>query len=252
MQLDGARVLVVGASSGIGRAVATQCAAGGAYVVFAARRVEKLAEAVAAAGKHAHSLRCDVRDPDDCEAVVSRSVDLLGGLDVVVYSTAIAPLRRLRDSDAAIWRDVLITNVIGASLVCRAALKPLQESRGRIVFISASSVGRPLPGMGAYETSKAALDELVRAWRGEHPEIGLSNVAVGQTLGTDVYAQWDYDLLMELAAEWAARGYTHDNGPGAMDVNEAASAVVAAITSPIDLRYVLALPAPGSTMGDAQ
>jgi NAD(P)-dependent dehydrogenase (short-subunit alcohol dehydrogenase family) len=71
-------------------------------------------------------------------------------------------------------------------------------------------------------------------------------------LPTDVYAQWDGDLLVELSAEWAARGYTHDNGPGAMDVDEAASAVVAAITSPIDLRYVLAWPAPGSTMGDAQ
>ena len=117
-----------------------------------------------------------------------------------------------------------------------------------MVFISASSVGRPLPGMGAYETSKAALDELVRAWRSEHPEIGFCTVAVGNTLGTEVYQSWDPELLGELSAVWETRGYVHDNGPGAMTVDDCATAVLAAMTSPVDLRYVLANPAPGSTM----
>ena len=253
MELQGARILVVGASSGIGRAVALQCAAGGAGVVVAGRRVEKLDEVVSASGGHVHAAACDVRDPEQCDTVVTEAVAALGGLDCLVFSTAIDPLRRLRDTDAQLWTDVLATNVVGASLVTRAVLPHLQVStvtrRGRAVYISASSVGRPLPGMGAYETSKAALDELTRAWRSEHPEVGFSCVAVGQTLGTDVYAHWDRDLLVELSGEWAARGYTHDNGPGAMTVEECAGAVVGAITSPVDLRYVLALPAPGSTMG---
>jgi len=252
VELDGARILVVGATSGIGLAVAEQCAAGGAHVVLAGRRVDKLDAAVAAIGARAHGVRCDVREPEQCEGVVRDTVAALDGLDCLVYSTAIDPLQRLRDTDAALWADVLATNVIGASLVTRAALPHLQAcsgpGRGRAVYISASSVGRPLPGMGAYETSKAALDELTRAWRAEHPEVGFSCVAVGQTLGTDVYAQWDHQLLGELSAEWAARGYTHDNGPGAMSVAECATAVVTAITPPVDLRYVLALPAPGSTM----
>jgi hypothetical protein len=47
---------------------------------------------------------------------------------------------------------------------------------------------------------------------------------------------------------WEARGYVHDNGPGAMTVDDCATAVLTAMTSPVDLRYVLALPAPGSTM----
>ena len=143
---------------------------------------------------------------------------------------------------------MLATNVIGASLVARAALAPLRASGGRMVFISASSVGRPLPGMGAYETSKAALDELVRAWRGEHPEVGFCTVAVGNTLGTEVYQSWDPALLGELSVVWETRGYVRDNGPGAMAVDDCATAVLAAMTSPVDLRYVLANPAPGSTM----
>ena len=116
------------------------------------------------------------------------------------------------------------------------------------MFVSATSVGRPLPGMGAYETSKAALEELARAWRGEHPEIGFSTVAVGNTLGTEVTASWDPALLGELAGAWAERGYVHDNGPGAMTVAAAASAVLSVLTSPADIRYLTANPPPGSTM----
>jgi NAD(P)-dependent dehydrogenase (short-subunit alcohol dehydrogenase family) len=247
MELAGARALVVGASSGIGREVAVQLAAGGAHVVLAARRADRLADTVADLGSRASSVVCDVRDPEQCDAVVVTAVERLGGLDVVVYATAVDPLVRLIDTDLERWRQVYETNVFGASLVTRAALPALTTSGGRMVYISATSVGRPLPGMGAYETSKAALDELVRAWRGEHPEIGFCNVAVGNTLGTEVHQTWDATLLGELAPVWEARGYVHDNGPGAMSVPDCATAVVAAITSPVDLRYVVANPPPGST-----
>ena len=159
-------------------------------------------------------------NPSSASAVVRDAVEQLGGLDVVVYATAVDPLVRLVDTDAERWRTVYETNVFGASLVTRAALAPLTESGGRMIFISASSVGRPLPGMGAYETSKAALDELVRAWRGEHPEIAFCNVAVGNTLGTEVYQSWDPELLGELSPVWESRGYVHDNGPGAMSVDD--------------------------------
>src|SRR3954464_3161977 len=189
MELEGARVLVVGASSGIGREVAVQLAAAGGRVVVAARREDRLAELIVElaerGGRGAASAVCDVRDPAQCDAVVTSAVEHLGGLAAVVYATAVDPLVRLVDTDLERWRQVYETNVFGASLVTRAALAPLTASGGRMVYISATSVGRPLPGMGAYETSKAALDELVRAWRGEHPEIGFCNVAVGNTLGTE-------------------------------------------------------------------
>jgi NAD(P)-dependent dehydrogenase (short-subunit alcohol dehydrogenase family) len=252
MDLEGARVLVVGASSGIGREVAVQLGAAGARVVVAARRADRLSELIIElaerGGTGAASAVCDVRDPAECDAVVASAVQHLGGLDAVVYATAVDPLVRLVDTDLDRWRQVYETNVFGASLVTRAALAPLTESGGRMIYISATSVGRPLPGMGAYETSKAALDELVRAWRSEHPEIAFCNVAVGNTLGTEVHQTWDRDLLMELSPVWEARGYVYDNGPGAMSVPDCATAVIAAIASPVDLRYIVANPAPGSTM----
>jgi len=246
--LQDKRILVVGASSGIGRAVAVQSAQAGAHVVLAARRLDRLQEAAQAAGPTAHALACDVREAPNCAAVVDQAVELLGGLDILVYATAVDPLVRLIDADATVWQAVLSTNVIGAALVCRAAIPHLRAARGRAVFISASSVGRPLPGMGPYETSKAALDEMVRAWHGEHPEVGFSNVAVGQTLGTEVWTTWDPALMQELTTVWAERGYSFDNGPGAMSVEDAAAAVIAAMASRADLRYVVALPPAGSTM----
>ena len=248
MELTGRRVVVVGASSGIGEAVAVQAATAGARVVVAARRLERLEAVVERCGDGAAAVACDVRDPASCDALIAQSVDHLGGLDAVIYSTAIDPLARLVDTDAELWADVLTTNVVGASLVCRAAVPHLTATTGRYVFVSATSVGRPLPGMGAYETSKAALEELARAWRGEHPEIGFSTVAVGNTLGTEVTARWDPKLLGELGAVWAQRGYVDDNGPGAMTVDAAAAAVLSVLTAPAELRFVFALPPPGSTM----
>jgi NAD(P)-dependent dehydrogenase (short-subunit alcohol dehydrogenase family) len=78
MDLQGARVLVVGASSGIGREVAVQLGAGGARVVLAARRADRLADAVdaveRAGGGDAHLVACDVRDPAQCEGAVTAAV----------------------------------------------------------------------------------------------------------------------------------------------------------------------------------
>jgi NAD(P)-dependent dehydrogenase (short-subunit alcohol dehydrogenase family) len=249
MDLVGKRIVVVGASAGIGAEVAVQAAGAGATVVVAARRPDRLEQVVArCADGRALAIECDVRDPAACDSLVVRSVEQLGGLDAVVYSTAIDPLVRLVDTDAQQWSDVLSTNVIGASLVCRAAVPHLGASSGRFVFVSATSVGRPLPGMGAYETSKAALEELARAWRGEHPEVGFSTVAVGNTLGTEVTTSWDPVLLGELGGTWAERGYVHDNGPGAMTVGAAAAAVLGVLVSPAEIRYLAANPPPGSTM----
>lgn len=237
-ELTGRRVLVVGASSGIGRAVGLQAAALGARVVFAARRAERLSEAVAAAGvgAGASAVVCDVRDPEACERAVAETVDALGGLDAVVYATAVDTLVPIAEATAEVWLNTLSTNVVGASLVVRAALPHLRRSKGRVVLISASSTGRPLPAMGVYATSKAALEELVRAWRSEHRDVAFTSVRIGMTLGTEVYASWNPDVLAAVSPQWGAEGYLLDNGPDTMEVDEAASAVVAALTVPVCLR----------------
>lgn len=180
------RALVVGASSGIGRAIALALSREGAHVALAARRTELLEEAVALTEPSAGAiaLACDVRDPESCEQVVSRAVEQLDGLDVLVYATGIYPFAHLSNTDADAWRLVIETNLIGASLVTRAAMPHLEASAaGRVVFLSSisASVTPPWPGIGAYGASKAGLDRLIDAWRGEHPAVGFTKLIVGNT-----------------------------------------------------------------------
>jgi NAD(P)-dependent dehydrogenase (short-subunit alcohol dehydrogenase family) len=244
--LAGRRLLVVGASSGVGRAIGIAAAAEGARIALASRRVELLRAAVQDAGGSGLAVACDVTDQNSIEAAIQTVASELGGLDAVVYATGIDPLMRIADVDAAAWSNLFATNVTGASLVIRAALPYLHASRGRALLISSTSLGRPLPGMGAYAASKAALEELARARRSEHPEVSFSTVAIGMTLGTEVNANWDPDLLSELAPVWDGRGYLFDNGPGYMDCEQVADTVVSVLAAPTCLPYVSVLADPAT------
>jgi NAD(P)-dependent dehydrogenase (short-subunit alcohol dehydrogenase family) len=242
--LAGNRLLVVGASSGVGRAIGLAAAAAGASVAFAARRIELLKTAVDEAGTQSLAVVCDVTEPSSVVEAVEGVVKGFGGLDTVVYATGVDPLIRIADVDAEAWSNLFATNVIGASLVVRAALPYLRAVNGRAAFISATSVGRPLPGMGAYATSKAALEELARAWRSEHPEVSFSSIAIGMTLGTGVTDTWDGALLGELSTVWNERGHVFDNGPGFMQCDEVADTVVALLAAPTCLPSVSVLADP--------
>jgi NAD(P)-dependent dehydrogenase (short-subunit alcohol dehydrogenase family) len=239
------RVLVVGASSGIGRVVARMAVAQGAQVAFAARRLPLLEEAVAEAGGGV-AIRCDVRDTQSCTDVVDETVARLGGIDALVYATAVDPLVRISDADAQRWADTLATNVVGASLVCRAAMPHLSASSGRVVFVSASSIGRPVPLMGVYACSKAALEELVRAWRSEHRDVSFCSARVGSTLGTGVADSWDPELSREMGGHYANGGYDLDNGPGVMTVEDCAASIIVALTVPVCIREFTATAAAGA------
>ncbi len=247
--LKGQRLLVVGASSGIGREVGIRAAAAGARVAFTGRRRELLDEAVGEAGAGALAVRCDVTVESDVVSTVQATVEAFGGLDSVIYATAIDPLVRIADVDAATWTHLLATNVVGASLITRAALPHLREVRGRVLYISATSVGRPLPGMGAYASSKAALEELARAWRSEYRDVVFATVAVGMTLGTGVTDSWDRTLLAELSADWGPGGYLLDNGPGTMECREVADSILGVLAAPTFMPYVSVLPDPARAAG---
>jgi NAD(P)-dependent dehydrogenase (short-subunit alcohol dehydrogenase family) len=244
--IEGRRILVVGGSSGVGRSLGVQAAERGAAVAFAARRRELVAEAAEQAGGASVGLVCDVRDPDSCAAVVADTVSALGGLDALVFATAIDRLVRLRDADAADWRASLETNVVGAALVTAAALPHLRESKGRAVYVSASSIDRPLPGMGVYAATKYALETMVKGFQAEEPDLCFATVRIGSAMPTGVYESWDGELLAELSPAWTNLGYTHENGPGgAMTVEDAAASILGVVASPVWLREVTAVSDPG-------
>ncbi len=227
------RALVVGASSGIGRAVVVAMAAAGAGVVAASRRRVDDLPCVWVGG--------DVRQEGACEALVNRAVATLGGLDALVYAAGVAPLGPAAALGAGEWHDVLATNVVGAALVTAAALPALGDAGGRAAYLSSDSVVRPRPGLVPYASSKAALEALVRGWRAECPAVGFSIVRVGPTL-TPFADGWDPGLLAAYMDRWSAAGY---QAAGVCRPGDVAAQVVNVVTSPVLVEEVqVTAPAP--------
>ncbi len=213
--MAGSRTVVIGASSGLGRCLGIGLGQLGNQVALLARRRDRLESAAEQAGEGTLAIECDVTDAESCRSALAAAAEGLGGIDALVYTPGIGPLKRLQDTDAETWRTVFDTNVIGASLVTAAALPHLLESSGRALFLSSVSASQtpPWPGLGAYAVSKAALDKLVEAWRGEHPEVAFTRVIVGECGGgegeamSEFASSWDGDLLGDVVSSWISRGY---------------------------------------------
>jgi NAD(P)-dependent dehydrogenase (short-subunit alcohol dehydrogenase family) len=207
------KVVVVGASSGLGRCIGIGLAQRGAHVALLARRRDMLDAAAQEAGHDAIAIECDVTDEASCRVAVAEAAAELDGIDGLVYAPAVGPLARIADTDADTWRRTFDTNVIGATVVTSAAIGALTESGGTAVYLSSvsASLTPPWPGLAAYGVSKAALDRLVEAWRVEHPTVAFSRVVVGDCAGgegdamTQFANNWDTDLAMTLGQEWVAR-----------------------------------------------
>lgn len=199
----GLRLLVVGASSGIGHAVASSAAERGAKVAVAARRIDLLRTLADTIGGAAFEL--DVEDPAAINRVVSGAAQALGGLDAVVFTSTVIPFAYIEDTDVATWLHAFSVNTVGANNVLRAAVGHLSQN-GVVLIASSHDVGRPRAGVAAYSASKAALDEILHSWRSEHPELSVVRVGVGPTEDTEILRGADRDLLDQLLKTWVAQG----------------------------------------------
>jgi NAD(P)-dependent dehydrogenase (short-subunit alcohol dehydrogenase family) len=235
MSTERRRVVVVGGSSGLGRSIGIGLAQDGMHVAFLARRGGRLERAAAEAGAGAVAIACDVTDEESCAAAIARCVEELGGIDALVYSTAVFMLAPLEEVCAADWLKLMSTNVIGAALITSAALPYLRESAGSAVYLSSvsASLTPPWPMAGAYIASKAALDKLVEAWRAEQPGVGFTRLTVGDSLGGEGDSRsglpglLDADTLARASAEWMSLGYMNGNLVDVDDVIGAMRAVLA-------------------------
>jgi NAD(P)-dependent dehydrogenase (short-subunit alcohol dehydrogenase family) len=240
--LAGRRILVVGASSGIGRGVGTLGGRAGASLALVGRRRELLEDAAREAGAGSVAVVGDVRDEASCAAAVDAAAAELGGLDAIVYAAAHMGAGYVVETGAAEWHEAFATNVVGAALVTRFALPHLVASRGRAVYLSSDSVLRPRPGVLPYVSSKAALDSVIGGLREEVPEVEFTRVLVGPTHGTDIASRWDPALRTRLKEIWAAGGWLDDTR---MTIDECASEVLHVLASPVHVADVLLQPVVG-------
>lgn len=229
--MDGTRVLVVGASSGVGAAVARLADAQGARVAISARRADTLAEMVSSSQAMV-AVPGDVRQEASARSIVQGACEALGGLDAVVYTVGVSPLQPLATATAGQWREVLEANLVGAAMVSAAAAPHLLESGGRLLLLSSKSVRRPFPDLTLYATSKFALDGLIRCLPGEFPGLRVTRVVVGNTEGTDFTASWDPEALGEAVVRWEAAGVLSDGAMSTMQPEDVAASICHVITSP--------------------
>jgi NAD(P)-dependent dehydrogenase (short-subunit alcohol dehydrogenase family) len=250
--MKGVRLVVVGASAGIGRAVAQEAARRGAQVVFSARRAEKLAEAIDEAGAGT-AVAADVRDPASCVALVEQAVAELGAIDAIVYATAASPLQRLPDSTTDTWAQVIETNVVGAHEVIRAALPHLAPD-AVVAVLSSDSVGTPRVGLVPYASSKAALEELLRGWRNERPRMRWTCITVGPTVPTEFGIDFDPDLMMEIFADWSEQGHVDASFMATPEVAEVIVGLLALLSAnpTVNCDHVVLRPSGASADGTDQ
>jgi len=166
-EFAGAVVAITGGGRGIGRAIAEAFAQRGAKVMIGARTLaygENAAAAIRAAGGEAEVLENDISTREGCDALVARTTDAFGGLDILVHSAAEIPDGGVDASDEAIRRG-FESIVMAGFWLTRAARPHLKHSKrgGRMIFItSVAGTKTVVPGRVAYGVCKSALESFVR------------------------------------------------------------------------------------------
>lgn len=171
--LQGRRVLVTGASSGIGEACAQALADAGARVACLARRkdrVEALAERLGGA-----PITADLTDVGAAQAGVERAAEALGGLDGLVNNAGVMRLGLVADGRVEDWRAMLDLNVLGLLVATQAAIGHLRSAGGGDIVNISSMAGRRVPGAtaGVYSGTKFAVHAVSEGLRRELHDEGI-------------------------------------------------------------------------------
>ncbi len=159
------KVIVTGASSGIGRATAKLFLNEGAMVALVSRsesRLESVAAESAIEGGKAFILAADLSDEKQSETCMTRATEMMGGLDVLINAAGILKSGRIEDTSLGLWDEMMNINLRSVFHLMKLAVPHLERSRGNIVNVSSVTGPRSFPGVLAYCVSKAGLDQLTR------------------------------------------------------------------------------------------
>jgi len=185
-KLNGLRVLVTGASQGIGRALVLEAAKQGCRVLAAARSQELLDQLATEAGSISSFVRtvvADVTDPASRQAMVAAATHHFGGMDVLVNNAGIGATGHFMDSEPEVLRRIFETNFFGLAETTRAFLPLLKQGVTPAIVNISSVVGkRALPARSLYSASKFAVMGFSEAIRAELAKDGIDVLVVSPGL----------------------------------------------------------------------
>lgn len=180
-----ARVLITGASSGIGKAIAFEFASKGAKLIIASRRfnaLRKVADELEDAFPEIQAplaMPCDITDRESVKKVIQSCVDHFGGIDILINNAGIGVYGNTDKTSVEDFRSIMEVNFFG-SVHCILEVLPIMKRKGegQIVNIVSVAAKHGVPYLGAYSASKAALATLSQSLSAEHAKSGISILIV--------------------------------------------------------------------------
>jgi short-subunit dehydrogenase len=170
-------VIITGASSGIGKALALEMSARGAIVVIAARSEDKLAEiksSLKSPGTGFLVVKTDVSIEDDCRNLINATIEKFGRIDVLINNAGISMRALFEDVDLKVIRRLMDVNFWGTVYCTRFALPYLLQTKGTVVGVSSIAGFKGLPGRTGYSASKFAMQGFLETLRIENRKKGLN------------------------------------------------------------------------------
>ena len=169
-------IIITGATSGIGKALAYECASRGAWLTISARNNEKLmeiSEDLLRTGIRVLPVKADVSVEEDCRELIRKTVDQYGRVDVLINNAGITMRALFEDVDLDVLRKLMGTNFWGTVYCSKFALPYLLISKGSLVGVSSVAGYKGLPGRTGYSSSKFAIQGLLEVIRIENRKKGL-------------------------------------------------------------------------------
>lgn len=217
--------LITGASSGIGAATARRASEAGYRIVLAARSQDRLAALAAELGgaERAIAVATDVMLWEDNEALVAAALDAYGRIDVAFANAGFGAKRGWLEETPEHWRDMVLTNVLGAAYTVRAAIPALKASRGHVLLTGSAAGRRAIPG-SLYSCTKWAVTAMGEALRADLNDTGIRTTVVEPGV--------------------VQTPFFDSPGEGRLEPDDVASAVMYAVSQPphVDVNEILVRP----------
>jgi len=225
------RVLVItGASSGIGAATARAATANGFSLVLAARSTDKLDALVSELGEdRAIAVGTDVTLWEDNERLINSAIDRFGRIDAVFANAGFGAARGWLKETPQHWREMVLTNVLGAAYTLRAAIPHVTETKGHLLMTGSVAGRRAIPG-SLYSCTKWAVTAMGEAVRADVNDTGVRVTVIEPGMVDTPF-------------------FDNGAGPGALEPDDIARAVMYALSQPahVDVNEILIRPTAQST-----